>query len=186
MGKTNSEVRTARTRYVFIWAPPRRANITRPELTPTSLESVDRPLVHAGRALPVEHVDQLPRILVEFELHLGFIRCIFPPEHKGKGGLPRADKRLAATHLVDAVIGSIIVTAAHLSLATGAGGDPGPRRIKVLGSCLRSSRFERRVRRGFVVQRPRCQSHETIGAWIPVFCLIRIFENSGYRRFSTP
>src|SRR5215468_9538876 len=113
----------------------------------------------------------------------GFIRCIFPPEQKGNGGLPRADKRLAATHLVDAVIGSIIVTAAHLSLATGAGGDPGPRRIKVLGSCLRSSRFERRVRREFVVQRPRCQSHETIGAWIPVFCLIRIFENSGYRRF---
>src|SRR5215472_2095331 len=73
MGKTNSEVRTARTRYVFIWAPPRRANITRPELTPTSLESVDRPLVHAGRALPVEHVDQLPRILVEFELHLSLI-----------------------------------------------------------------------------------------------------------------
>src|SRR5215469_5985110 len=40
------------------------------------------------------------------------------------------------------------------SLATGAGGHPGPRRIKVLGSCLRSSRFDeyRRVRREFVVQ----------------------------------
>ena len=48
----------------------RRANITRPDWTPTSSESVDRPLVHAGRALPVEHVDQLPRILVEFELYL--------------------------------------------------------------------------------------------------------------------
>src|SRR5215469_11165165 len=61
--------RRASKRRILMGAP----HVNRSSASLYPIAPSGRPLVDAGRALPVEHVDQLPRVLVQLDLKLALL-----------------------------------------------------------------------------------------------------------------